>query len=236
MSNKDQPIDNLPSSELRPIRSYVIRNGRLTASQRKAIESYWQDYGIEYGKGLLELDSVFQDKSDLVLEIGFGMGDSLLEMATVAPSLNFLGIEVHRPGIGKLLHGIARAKLKNLKVINHDAKEVLLNCVRDGSISKIQIFFPDPWHKKRHNKRRLIQDDFIGLLASKLKPNGQLHLATDWEPYAEHMLEVLNRCEVLQNNAGTSLYSSAGERPVTKFEKRGKKLGHRVSDLLYTKI
>jgi tRNA (guanine-N7-)-methyltransferase len=214
----------------------VIRSGRLTTSQRKAFESYWPVYGIEYSANPLSLDTLFENKSDIVLEIGFGMGDSLLEMATLTPSVNFLGIEVHKPGIGKLLHGIAREGINNLKVINHDAKEVLQHCLQDHTLSKIQIFFPDPWHKKRHNKRRLIQDDLVNLMASKLFSGGELHLATDWEPYAEHMLEVLDRCVMLKNKAGSGQYSSAGERPVTKFEMRGRKLGHGVRDLLYIKI
>ncbi len=235
MSIKDRAIDTPPTKAPRPIRSYVIRGGRLTASQRKAIDAHWKDYVIEYQEQILELESVFQNKSDLVLEIGFGMGDSLLEMATSTPSKNFLGVEVHKPGIGKLLQGISRNGLINLRVISHDAKEVLLNCLKDESLCKIQIFFPDPWHKKRHYKRRLIQDDFVTLLARRLKSGGELHLATDWEPYAEHMLEVLDRCESLQNKNGIGQYSAIGDRPVTKFEKRGKKLGHGVRDLLYYK-
>ncbi|MBL4820804.1 MAG: tRNA (guanosine(46)-N7)-methyltransferase TrmB [Gammaproteobacteria bacterium] len=239
MTTEHRPHGNGPSPNTetgpRPIRSYVIRSGRLTSSQRKAIDNYWQDYVIEYQTSPLALNALFHNKADTVLEIGFGMGDSLLEMAINTPSVNFLGVEVHKPGIGKLLHGIAEAGLDNLKVINHDAKEVLLNCFEDESLWKIQIFFPDPWHKKRHNKRRLIQDEFVQLLASKLKVSGELHLATDWEPYAEHMLEKLDTCEMLVNSAGPACYSASGDRPVTRFENRGKKLGHKVRDLRYVK-
>ena len=220
----------------RPIRSYVIRSGRLTEGQEKALQELWPRYGIEYDVKALQLDSLFPKTLDLVVEIGFGMGSSLLETAIANPQQNFIGIEVHRPGVGKLLAGIAERKLENLKVICHDATEVLANCFPAESIERILIFFPDPWHKKRHNKRRLIQPEFAKLLRQKLKPSGQLHLATDWQPYAEHMLEVMEAAEGFANVNGPGEYWPDPDRPETKFEQRGRRLGHGVWDLLYKKL
>jgi tRNA (guanine-N7-)-methyltransferase len=226
---------NQSKSGPRPIRSFVIRSGRLTSSQRKAMEAYGKDYLIDYQDAPLPIAHVFANQADTVLEIGFGMGDSLLEMAQQSPDKNFLGIEVHLPGIGKVLQGIANAGLQNLQLINYDAKEVLENCIENESFTRIQIYFPDPWHKKRHNKRRLIQPDFVELLMSKLKPAGELHLATDWQPYAEHMLEVLDSNNGLKNSAGAGNYADASQRVQTKFERRGLKLGHGVWDLIFVK-
>ena len=219
----------------RPIRSFVIRGGRLTDSQRKAIETYWQEYVIDFHGQQLDVDALFERPAPLTIEIGFGMGDSLLEMAANSPEQNFLGIEVHKPGVGKLLHGIAERGLTNLRVICHDAKEVLTQGLADASVQRILIFFPDPWHKKRHNKRRLVQPEFISQLTDKLASGGRLHLATDWEPYAEHMLEVLEADPVLINSNGEGQFWAAPERPETKFERRGQRLGHGVWDLLYHK-
>ena len=219
----------------RPIRSFVIRGGRLTDSQRKAIDAYWQQYVIEYDGQQLDLETLFPRSAPLTVEIGFGMGDSLLEMATASPDQNFLGIEVHKPGVGKLLHGIAERGLNNLRVICHDAKEVMAHSLARNSVQRFLIFFPDPWHKKRHNKRRLVQPDFVNQLTTLLVPGGKLHLATDWQPYAEHMLEVLEADPVLQNSNGKGQYWESPERPETKFERRGQRLGHGVWDLLYHK-
>lgn len=219
----------------RPIRSYVIRAGRLTGAQRKALDTHWQDYVIEHKPEPIQLDALFPTQSNLIVEIGFGMGDSLLEMATEQSDSNFIGIEVHRPGIGKLLHGIVRHKLTNLKIIHHDAKEVMLHCFGPASISKILIFFPDPWPKKRHQKRRLLQPDFISLLAEKLSPGGEIHLATDWQDYAEHMMKVMEASEELSNRMGSGAYWPQPQRPGTNFERRGKRLGHGVWDLLFGK-
>lgn len=223
------------SEQLRPIRSYVIRSGRLTDSQRKALENYSQQHVIEYLGEPIQLDSVFPKKSRLVVEIGFGMGDSLLEMARLNPDSNFIGIEVHLPGVGKLLHGIVEHKLSNLKIICHDAKDVFEHCFADESIDRLQIFFPDPWPKKRHNKRRLIQTDFIEQLLAKLKPGAEIHLATDWQAYAEHMMEVMEGIPGLRNVNGSNTYWADPDRPDTKFERRGKRLGHGVWDLLFGK-
>ena len=227
--------DSQQTPARRPIRSFVIRGGRLTDSQRKAIETHWQEYVIDFHGQQLDLDALFQRPAPVTIEIGFGMGDSLLEMAAGSPELNFLGIEVHKPGVGKLLHGIAERGLTNLRVICHDAKEVMTQGLADESVQRILIFFPDPWHKKRHNKRRLVQAEFVSQLTDKLAPGGRLHLATDWEPYAEHMLEVLEADRVLVNSNGEGQFWSSPERPETKFERRGQRLGHGVWDLLYHK-
>lgn len=190
---------------------------------------------LPFSEQLRITSSLFAQNAPLVVEIGFGMGGSLLEMATKAPDLNFLGIEVHQPGVGKLLQGIVEREITNLKIICHDAKEVIEHNLADGAVSKFQIFFPDPWHKKRHNKRRLIQPEFVERLEHKLLPGGQIHLATDWQPYAEHMMEVLSHSEALSNEAGLNEYWENPDRPSTKFEARGLRLGHGVWDLCFRK-
>lgn len=234
-SDNDQ-AGSLPSgSDRRPIRSYVIRGGRLTTSQQKALEAHSADYVVDFKPEPLNTESLFGNAHPVIVEIGFGMGDSLLTMAKNHPDRNFLGIEVHKPGIGKLLLGIAGDGVANIRIINHDAREVIGRCFVNRSLDGIQVFFPDPWHKKRHNKRRLIQAGFVELLASRLKPGGMLHLATDWEPYAGQMLEVLEANPALINSAGTGNYATPGDRPTTKFEKRGRKLGHGVWDLHFTR-
>jgi tRNA (guanine-N7-)-methyltransferase len=226
---------NSSDNKHRPVRSYVIRSGRLTESQRKAIASYWDNYVVEFLPQPLDLNSLFPQIAPVSLEIGFGMGSSLLTMAQQAPEKNFLGIEVHRPGIGKVLHEIESLGIKNLKLICQDAKEVIDENILDSTIERILILFPDPWPKKRHNKRRLVQPEFIEKLSNKLQPEGLLHLATDWQPYAEHMMEVLEDNASLQNQNGAGNYSHSPERPRTKFEARGERLGHGVWDLLYSK-
>ena len=213
----------------------MIRSGRLTDSQRKAIDQHWRSYVVEYRPGLLPLNSLFAAEKPLIVEIGFGMGDSLLELAQQNPDSNFIGIDVHRPGVGKLLNGIAEHKLSNLKIICHDAKEVLEHCFETDSIDRLLVFFPDPWPKKRHRKRRLIQPDFIDCVSRRLKAGGEIHLATDWQDYLEQMVEVLESNEALSNAFGNNSYWTDSDRPVTKFERRGKQLGHDVWDLLYRK-
>lgn len=226
----------------RRIRSFVLRAGRMTDAQQRGFDEGWPKWGIDYTPELLDFDAIFGvspygipgETGERVLEIGFGMGQSLVEMAAAFPEKQYLGIEVHRPGVGKLLHDLDERGLENLRVMCHDAVEVLENCIAPDSLHRVQIYFPDPWHKKRHHKRRLIQPPFVELLVSRLAPGGVLHLATDWEPYAEHMLEVLEEFSTLENMAGAGAYSERPEeRPITKFEKRGERLGHGVWDLLY---
>ncbi|MCB1670968.1 MAG: tRNA (guanosine(46)-N7)-methyltransferase TrmB [Pseudomonadales bacterium] len=231
----DEPGARATGSGRRPIRSYVVRGGRLTTSQQRALESYSADYVVPFHAAPLNPGELFGNNQPLVVEIGFGMGDSLLAMAKEQADKNFLGIEVHKPGIGKLLLGIAEQGISNIRIINHDAREVMESCFGAGTVDGIQVFFPDPWHKKRHHKRRLIQTPFVNLLVSRLKPGGMLHLATDWEPYAEQLLEVLEANDRLHNCAGTGNYATPGDRPVTKFERRGRKLGHGVWDLRFTR-
>lgn len=218
------------------IKSYVLRTGRTTRAQEKAIEDLWPEYGIEYDKTQrLDFTKLFANSNDTVLEIGFGMGDSLFEMALNNPKTNFLGIEVHKSGVGGLLNKIKESELSNLKIICHDAVEVLENMILDASLSKVQIFFPDPWHKKRHNKRRIVRKDFIDLVSLKLKQDAILHLATDWQDYAEHMLEVIEAEPKLINLFGVNNYADNVDRPRTKFEARGIRLGHSIFDLQYKK-
>lgn len=238
MKDRDQNrVHSQPDpSARRPIRSYVIRGGRLTSSQRKALETYSAEFVVDYRPQPVEPQTLFGNENPVIVEIGFGMGESLLTMARTMPEKNFIGIEVHKPGIGKLLMGIGSDTLKNIRVINHDAREAMEHCFPDNCLDGIQVFFPDPWHKKRHNKRRLIQSEFVELLARKLKPGGLLHLATDWQPYAEQMMEVLESNSRLANEAGPGNYSSAGDRPTTKFENRGRKLGHGVWDLQFRSV
>lgn len=219
----------------RPIRSYVIRGGRLTDSQRKAIDQHWQEYVIDYQPQSLPWDELYPQPAPLTVEIGFGMGDSLLAMAEAEPGKNFLGIEVHKPGVGKLIHGLVEKQLSNVRIMCHDATEVVQHCVENGAIDRFLIFFPDPWHKKRHHKRRLIQPPFVSLLANRLHKGGSIHLATDWQNYAEHMLEVMEAEAQLCNANGPNNYWPTPNRPETKFERRGQRLGHGVWDLLFKK-
>jgi tRNA (guanine-N7-)-methyltransferase len=181
------------------------------------------------------LDGVFpKPDADLILEIGFGMGDSLLAMAERFPQQNFIGIEVHVPGVGRLVNEAHKRNINNLKVFCADATDVLADCIPDNSLARLQLYFPDPWHKNRHHKRRIVQPDFVRLVAQKLKHHGVLHMATDWQPYAEAMMEVASSCALLQNSAGAQQYSERPDyRPETKFERRGQQLGHGVWDLLF---
>lgn len=220
----------------RSIRSYVIRMGRMTPVQRRALEENWQRWGLEYDAGEPVFDQVFGRAGPLILEIGFGMGQSLVATAKANPAANFIGIEVHKPGVGKLLHCMVERGVDNIRVYCHDAVEVLRDCIPNNSLDTVQIFFPDPWHKKRHNKRRLIQPPFVAQIVSKLKVGGVLHLATDWENYAQQMMEVLGGAEGLSNTSGDGQFVPRPEhRPLTKFELRGERLGHGVWDLVFTR-
>ncbi|MEQ3512973.1 tRNA (guanosine(46)-N7)-methyltransferase TrmB [Pseudoalteromonas sp. SS15] len=219
---------------IRKVRSFVKREGRLTKGQAAAIEKCWSSMGLEHSQGLLDFSQVFGNDNDVVLEIGFGMGKSLVEMAKNAPHLNFIGIEVHRPGVGACLMEADEAGLTNLRVFEHDAVEVLADCIADGSLTTMQLFFPDPWHKKRHHKRRIVQPEFVESLRQKLKIGGVFHMATDWENYAEHMLEVMTAAPGYENISETQDYVPRPDnRPLTKFEQRGHRLGHGVWDLMF---
>jgi tRNA (guanine-N7-)-methyltransferase len=219
---------------LRTVRSFVRRQGRLTSGQEKALENNWPVYGIEYSPEKLDLYTLFGRNAETILEIGFGNGDSLLRMARQHPENNFIGIEVHRPGIGHLLQNIEQAEVTNIRVLCHDAIDVLKHQIPDRSLDRLQLFFPDPWHKTRHHKRRIVQPEFCLLVAQKLKSGGIFHLATDWQNYAEHMLHVLNACTAFHNlSPENNFVPRPDERPLTKFEQRGHRLGHGVWDLLY---
>jgi tRNA (guanine-N7-)-methyltransferase len=208
----------------------------MTESQQKGWSSVFPEHGFTLSERRFDWDRSFAVAGRRVLEIGFGMGDSLVAMADQNPQDRYLGIEVHRPGVGKLLSEVDKRGIKNLKVFAEDAVQVLEEAIPQESIDLLQIFFPDPWHKKRHHKRRLIQPDFVELLVSRLSAAGHLHLATDWQPYAEHMMEVLSANALLLNTAGQNEYIPRPEsRPETKFERRGHRLGHGVWDLLFEK-
>ncbi|RMF18462.1 MAG: tRNA (guanosine(46)-N7)-methyltransferase TrmB [Gammaproteobacteria bacterium] len=218
----------------RGIRSFVIRGGRMTAAQQKAWDRYWPEWGLEPESGEIKPADVFGREAPLVLEIGFGMGQSLVEMAAAAPEKNFIGVEVHRPGVGSALRLAHEQGLTNLRVYCCDANDVIDRCLPEASVDTIQLFFPDPWHKKRHHKRRLVQPEFVARLRRILKPGGIFHMATDWEPYAEHMLEVMTAAEGYENLSPTGDYvPRPAHRPETKFERRGARLGHGVWDLMF---
>lgn len=220
----------------RPIRSFVLRTGRKTPSQERAYEELWPKYGLSIASGKLDFQSLFGRNAEVVVEIGFGMGDSLVEMAMASPQQDFIGIEVHTPGVGRIMNLIEENGIGNLRVYSEDAVKVLDQCIPDTSLAKVQIFFPDPWHKKKHNKRRIVQPEFIQKLRSRLKPEGIIHLATDWQNYAEQMMEVMSAAEGFVNLAGEKNFSPKPDfRPVTKFELRGQRLGHGVWDLLFSK-
>lgn len=217
----------------RPIRSFVLRQGRLTPAQQRAIETGMPRYGIAYAPIQLDLKQVFgRDGSAKILEIGFGMGDSTAHIAASHPEHDYLGIEVHAPGVGNLLKLIQADDLQNLRVIQHDAVEVLHHMIPDAALDGVHIFFPDPWHKKRHHKRRLIQSGFIQLLCKKMKVGAYLHVATDWQEYADWVLEVLQAEPQLENTV-TGFAEKPDYRPLTKFEQRGINLGHGVWDIIF---
>ncbi|TVP93315.1 MAG: tRNA (guanosine(46)-N7)-methyltransferase TrmB [Thioalkalivibrio sp.] len=223
-----------PAGGSRRVRSFVRRGGRITAGQQRALERLWPRFGVDPGQGPVDLPALFGRDAPLTLEIGFGNGESLAWQAERMPERDFIGIEVHRPGVGHLLGELERRGLRNVRVFNEDAVEVLETRIPPASLDTVQVFFPDPWHKKRHHKRRLIRPDFVRLLASRLRPDGRLHLATDWEDYARQMLEVMAACADLFAPEGPQpLDSRPPARPATRFERRGERRGHRVSDLLY---
>ena len=217
----------------RKIRSFVLREGRLTPGQQKALDELWPRFGLE-SSGELDLDKVFERSAPHVLEIGFGNGESLAQMAEADPDRDYIGVEVHRPGVGHLLRQIESRNLTNLRVICHDGVEVLEKWIPERSLDRVQIFFSDPWPKKKHHKRRLIQPEFVSKLAGRMKPDAILHLATDWQNYAEQMLEVLEASSEFVNSVAEGEYAPRPDyRPLTKFETRGQRLGHGVWDLIY---
>ena len=232
----NDPVDRPEGRPLRTIKSFVRRQGRLTPSQDKALADYWPRYGLTVGGGQISPAAVFGRESDVTLEIGFGNGDTLLELVQRDPSRDYIGVEVHQPGVGRLLNGAAQVDAGNLRVYSEDAVDVLRQCIPEASLAGVLLFFPDPWHKKKHNKRRIVQPAFAELVRSRLKPGGFFHMATDWEPYALHMMETMSAAAGFRNLAGEGGYVPRPEtRPVTKFEKRGERLGHGVWDLIFVR-
>lgn len=223
----------------RKVRSFVLRTGRLSEYQRSMMNENWSEYGLDHQTEFFDFEKIYGNSNPVVLEIGFGMGKSLVEMAEQNPDKNYLGIEVHTPGVGACLAYALEKNIKNLRVICHDATEILRDCIADESLGGLQLFFPDPWHKAKHHKRRIVQPHFVETVAKKLTAGGFIHFATDWENYAEHMLEVLQsvqRAVGIHNISKTNDYIPRPDfRPLTKFEARGHKLGHGVWDLYFIK-
>ena len=220
----------------RPIRSYILRQGRITAAQNKAIQENFQKHAVIFENKLTNFSDLFKNKnSELILEIGFGMGTSTAEIAKSNLNKNYIAIEVHSPGVGNLLRLIQESDICNLKIIQHDAVEVLNVMIKNDSLDGIHIFFPDPWPKKRHHKRRLIQSNLLKLIAQKIKKSGYLHIATDWEEYALWIIHLLDKEELLQKTSD-DFFKKPDYRPLTKYENRGIKLGYRVWDMIYRRI
>lgn len=226
---------------IRKVRSFVKREGRLTNAQARALELYWDVMGLNHQNdnqsSVINLHDVFSNDNPVVLEIGFGMGKSLVEMAKNAPELNFIGIEVHKPGVGACIALAMEEGVENLRVYEHDAIEILADCIPDASISTVQLFFPDPWHKKKHHKRRIVSPEFVETIRQKLTIGGVFHMATDWENYAECMLEDMSSAAGYNNlSENNDFVPRPDSRPLTKFENRGQRLGHGVWDLQFERI
>jgi len=220
----------------RKIRSFVRREGRLTHGQQEALEQLWPVYGIEGDAQSIDFKTIFGNDHPVILEIGFGNGESLAHMAESTPENNYIGIEVHRPGVGHLLKLIEEKGLRNLRLMSDDAVDILTRQTPASSLSGVQLFFPDPWHKKKHHKRRIVQAEFVRLLASRLHSGGFFHMATDWQDYAVHMLEVMQESRDFENCSESGDYvPRPGHRPITKFERRGHRLGHGTWDLIFTR-
>jgi tRNA (guanine-N7-)-methyltransferase len=223
-----------PQTHPRGVRSFVLRAGRMTDGQQRALDRLWPQFGLEYTAMPCDLAALFGRVAACVVEIGFGNGANLIHMASAQPEVDFLGIEVHRPGVGRVLLDIERLGLRNVRVSNHDAVEVVGQQLPEACLDEVLVLFPDPWHKKRHHKRRLLNAAFVALLAARLKPGGLLRAATDWEAYASAMLEVLGGCALLENTASDGGYVPRPEsRQPTRFERRGERLGHGVWDLTF---
>ncbi|VFP87413.1 tRNA (guanosine(46)-N7)-methyltransferase TrmB [Candidatus Erwinia haradaeae] len=217
--------------------SFVHRQSHFTKGQKRALEELWPELGIKYKTEVINFTNLFNRTAPVILEVGFGMGSSLVAMASQNPQYNFLGIEVHKPGIGACLSMVRSLGIKNIRIICHDAVEVIETMIPIDSLYMVQIFFPDPWHKVRHNKRRLVQVLFAKLVLSKLELNGIFHLATDWKDYAEHVLQVMNSIKGYQNQSTSGKWITRPvSRPITKFERRGQQLGHDIWDLMFKKI
>ncbi|MBW8831318.1 MAG: tRNA (guanosine(46)-N7)-methyltransferase TrmB [Burkholderiales bacterium] len=229
MSTTNDPTD-FPLR--RSIRSFVVRAGRMGTGQIRAIEELGPRFVVPYSPRRLDVEALFGHKAPIVLEIGFGMGQATAAIAKAMPGTNYLGVEVHVPGVGALLKLIGENQLGNIRIVQHDAVEVLEHMIAPASLSGVHVFFPDPWHKKKHNKRRLIQPEFVARLVTRIAPGGYLHCATDWQPYAQQMLEVLSGEPALENTAD-GYAPKPDYRPLTKFENRGLQLGHGVWDLVF---
>ena len=235
MTPEQDPSAPLPAGPpRRAIRSFVVRAGRMTVAQERAWAELWPRFGLESADVPLDLAAVFGREAPRTLEIGFGNGESLVSLAAEQPERDFLGIEVHRPGVGHLLLRIEELGLRNLRVICRDAVEVLERCIPESALDEVLLYFPDPWPKKRHHKRRIVQPGFVALVSSRLRPGGVFRMATDWQPYAEHMLAVAGECAALRNDSSEGDYvPRPASRPVTRFERRGQRLGHGVWDLAF---
>ena len=222
------------NKHFRKVRSFVVREGRITPLQQRGLDEGFSIYGLDVTKGTIDPKAIFGDYEKLIVEVGFGMGSSLFEMAKTNPQNAYIGIEVHRPGIGALCHHALKENIKNVRIFHHDAVEVLKQCIPDDSLDIFQLFFPDPWPKKKHHKRRILQPSFVELIASKLKIEGVFHMATDWEHYAISALEVVETSSL--KNTSKDYAKRPDWRPETKFERKGLAKGHGVWDLLFYKL
>jgi tRNA (guanine-N7-)-methyltransferase len=217
------------------IRSFILRQGRTTVGQKRAIATLWETYCLSPNQ-TFEAKTVFNNSAPVIMEIGFGKGDSLAKMAAKNPEKNFIGIDVHKPGVGHLMHLLATQKLTNVRIFHHDAIEILEKCIHDHALAGIQLFFPDPWHKRRHHKRRIVSPYFMDLITQKLASGGKFHVATDWKHYANEILNTLNAHTEFINQDSKNGYCKCPEnRPITKFEQRGLRLGHGIWDLIFSK-
>lgn len=217
---------------MRPVRSFVLREGRITPAQQRAFADHWSRYGLDYSAQVIDLDTVFGRQAPRVMEIGFGNGEALAWAAEHDQQRDYIGVEVHRPGVGRLMNALSRIDARNVRIFRHDAVEVLQHALAENSLDEVRVWFPDPWPKKRHHKRRIVQGPFLELVADRLRPGGRLHIATDWDPYAEHIGEIiatqtrLVRCEDARDLPGPA------SRPHTRFERRGQALGHSIHDFI----